>query len=193
MSTLGFVRHIPNALSLSRIIGSPLVLLPFIQNSPLMWLISSLSFVALSLTDFFDGWVARKYNVESNFGKFFDPAGDKILVLLSLVVLMHFKLLNPFILIILLSRDVIISSIRSFSASAGLILSARPLGKIKTILQMIGLPLLLAPTLWTNTTFFNQNNMGLMFVWSACILSLISLIDYALVLNTSLKSIDKKA
>jgi CDP-diacylglycerol--glycerol-3-phosphate 3-phosphatidyltransferase len=193
LSTAGFVKHIPNALSLSRIIGSPLVLLPFIQNSPLMWLISSVSFVVLSLTDFFDGWVARKYNVESNFGKFFDPAGDKILVLLSLVVLMHFKLLNPFILIILLSRDVIIGSIRSFSASAGLVLSARPLGKLKTVLQMIGLPLLLAPTLWTSSRFYSQNSLGLALVWSACGLSLISLIDYALVLNTSLKSIDKKA
>jgi len=193
LNNTGFVRHIPNALSLSRILGSPLVLLPFIQNSPAMWLISSISFVALSLTDFFDGWVARKYSVESNFGKFFDPAGDKILVLLSLVVLMHFKLLNPFILIILLSRDVIIGSIRSFSASAGLVLSARPLGKIKTVLQMIGLPLLLSPTLWKSSSFLSQNNLGLMLVWSACLLSLISLIDYALVLNTSLKSIDKKA
>lgn len=188
---MSFKHQLPTLLTLSRVVGAPILLLPFIKDSDPVWWFTTVSFIALSLTDYFDGMLARKYNVVSNFGKYFDPAGDKVLVLFSLVLLMHFKGLSPFIIMILLTRDVLIGSIRSFGASMGLVLQARSLGKFKTVLQMIGLPILMAPQILLLPLAFSQYRLGTAILWVACLISLISLIDYALVLYRSLKAVDK--
>ena len=190
---MSFKHQLPTILTLSRVVGAPFLLIPFLKDSDPIWWFTTLTFIALSLTDYFDGMLARKYNVVSNFGKYFDPAGDKVLVLFSLVLLMHFKGLSPFILMILLTRDVLIGSIRSFAASMGLVLQARSLGKLKTVLQMVGLPILMAPEILPLPMAFNQYRLGNVIVWGACLISVISLADYALVLYRSLKAVDKTA
>jgi CDP-diacylglycerol--glycerol-3-phosphate 3-phosphatidyltransferase len=190
---MSFKHQIPTILTLSRVIGAPILLLPFIKDNDAVWWFTTVAFILLSLTDYFDGMLARKYNVVSNFGKYFDPAGDKVLVLFSLVLLMHFKGLSPFIIMILLTRDVLIGSIRSFGASMGLVLQARSLGKFKTVLQMIGLPILMAPKFFPLPMAYGQYRVGTLVLWLACIISVVSLIDYALVLYSSLKAVDKTA
>ena len=136
-------------------------------------------FIGLSITDFFDGRLARKYNVESNFGKFFDPTGDKILVLFALVILTHFKAANPAFLLILLSRDILIGSLRSFAAAEGTVLAARPLGKFKTTCQMVAIPMMLAPGLFGWPWY----EWGSWIMWLACGVSIVSIIDYGLQLK----------
>lgn len=179
-------KKIPVALTMSRIFGAPLLLLPFIKDNAFVWSVVTFIFIILSVTDYFDGKLARKYNAVSNFGKYFDPTGDKILVLFALVILMHFKDLNPFFLILLLSRDIIIGSIRSYAASVGLVMDARALGKLKTTLQMISIPILLAPKL-IPIPLIGQHNLGIGVMWLACIISVVSLGDYALQLNKKVK------
>ena len=188
---MSFKHQLPTLLTLSRILGAPMLLFPFLKNNELVWWFTTFFFIALSITDYFDGALARKYNVVSNFGKYFDPAGDKVLVLFSLILLMHFRDLSPLIVIILLTRDTLIGSIRSFGASIGLVLQARSLGKFKTVLQMIGLPILMIPQIPSFPTAFNQYKLGTAILWLACFVSVVSLIDYALVLYRSLKAVDK--
>ncbi|MGH1468716.1 MAG: CDP-diacylglycerol--glycerol-3-phosphate 3-phosphatidyltransferase [Bdellovibrionales bacterium] len=171
------MKKLPFYLTLSRIVGAPALTLLFFTQEPWAWWTSAVIFGALSLTDYFDGKLARKYNVVSDFGKFFDPTGDKILVLFALVLLVHFKAAHPAFLLILLSRDIIIGSLRSFAAAKGLVLAARPLGKLKTALQMIAIPLMLLPEMPLPFSVFE---LGSWILWGACFISIISLLDYTL-------------
>lgn len=133
------------SLTLIRIVGAPLLLLPWWKDNDYVWAFVSVYFGLLSLTDYFDGMLARKHNMVSNFGKFLDPIGDKIVVLFGLVLLTVSKDLSPFFLLIFMSRDFIIGGLRSFAAAEGVIISARALGKSKAALQMVAIPLLLFP------------------------------------------------
>ncbi len=169
------MKNLPFYLTLSRIVGAPALTILFFYQEDWAWWLSSLVFTALSITDYFDGKLARKYNVVSDFGKFFDPTGDKILVLFALVVLVHLKNANPAFLLILLSRDILIGSLRSYAAAKGLVLAARPLGKLKTGLQMIAIPLMLLPNL---PLPFSPFVLGTWILWGACIISIVSLLDY---------------
>lgn len=173
------MEKLPFYLTLSRIVGAPLLLLVFFINTPTAWWFVFFIFIALSITDYFDGALARKYNVVSNFGKYFDPTGDKILVLFALVILVHFKGAHPAFLLILISRDIIIGSLRSYAAASGVVLAARPLGKIKTTLQMVAIPMMMAPGLFGLPWFL----MGTWILWGACLISIVSLIDYSLQLK----------
>lgn len=171
------MKKLPFYLTLSRIVGAPLLTFLFFYQEPWAWWVAAVIFIALSITDYFDGMLARKYDVVSNFGKYFDPTGDKILVLFALVILVHLKNANPAFLLILLSRDIIIGSLRSYAAAQGLVLAARPLGKLKTALQMIAIPLMLIPDLPTPMAPFV---LGSWILWGACIISIISLVDYTI-------------
>lgn len=174
------MKKLPFYLTLSRIVGAPLLVILFFNQEPWAWWFATFAFIALSITDYFDGHLARKYNVVSNFGKYFDPTGDKILVLFALVVLVQLKGASPWFLLILLSRDIIIGSIRSYAAADGIVLQARMLGKIKTALQMIAVPLMLAPDL---NLGFPVYTLGTSILWLACIISIVSLVDYMLMIK----------
>ena len=173
------MKNLPFYLTLSRIVCAPLLLIVFFSDASWAWWSTVVVFIALSITDYFDGHLARKYNVVSNFGKYFDPTGDKILVLFALIILVHFKGAHPAFLLILLSRDILIGSLRSYAAASGLVLAARPLGKIKTTLQMVAIPMMLAPGL-LNIPFYT---IGTWVLWAACFISIFSLIDYSLQLK----------
>lgn len=178
------MKKLPFYLTLSRIVGAPVLCILFYTQENWAWWFSALTFIALSLTDYFDGKLARKYNVVSDFGKFFDPTGDKVLVLFALVLLVHFKAASPFFLLILLSRDIIIGSLRSYAAARGIVLAARPLGKIKTTFQMIAIPLMLVPEPGLSSSLgISVFDLGSYILWGACIISIISLIDYSLQLK----------
>ena len=166
-------------LTLVRIIGAPLLLLPWVLDGEWVWVFVSLYFGALSLTDYFDGMLARKYNMVSNFGKFLDPIGDKVVVLFGLVLLTVSKELSPMYILVFMTRDFIIGGLRSFAAAEVVIISARALGKSKAALQMVALPLLLFPEnllpIDLPITFIGKS---VLFV--SLILSVVSAFDYFL-------------
>lgn len=134
-----------NGLTLSRIVLAPLILMPWYFSGLWTWYFASVIFTILSITDFVDGYLARKYNMTSDFGKLFDPIGDKVMVLFGMVILTVSKDVSPFFILIILSRDFLINGLRSYAASVGVVISARALGKYKAALQMIAIPLLLLP------------------------------------------------
>ena len=127
-------------------------------------------FIIASLTDMLDGKIARKYNLVTNFGKFMDPLADKLLVCSALICMIELRELPAWIIIII-SREFIISGFRLVASDNGVVIAASYWGKFKTTFQMIGVVLLIfnIPALSTLTTII---------VWIALALTVISLVDY---------------
>ena len=128
-------------------------------------------FIIASLTDMLDGKIARKYNLVTNFGKFMDPLADKLLVCSALICMIELRELPAWMVIIIISREVIISGFRLVASDNGVVIAASYWGKFKTTFQMIGVVLLIfnIPVLSTLTTII---------VWIALALTVISLVDY---------------
>ena len=128
-------------------------------------------FIIASLTDMLDGKIARKYNLITNFGKFMDPLADKLLVCSALICMIELRELPAWMVIIIISREFIISGFRLVASDNGVVIAASYWGKFKTTFQMIGVVLLIfnIPVLSTLTTII---------VWIALALTVISLVDY---------------
>ena len=128
-------------------------------------------FIIASLTDMLDGKIARKYNLVTNFGKFMDPLADKLLVCSALICMIELRELPAWMVIVIISREFIISGFRLVASDNGVVIAAGYWGKFKTTFQMIGVVLLIfnIPVLSTLTTII---------VWIALALTVISLVDY---------------
>lgn len=94
-------------------------------------------FIIASVTDFLDGYIARKYNMISNFGKFMDPLADKLLVCSALICLLALGRINVFLVLVIIARDFIISGFRLVASDKGVVIAANMWGKVKTTMQMI--------------------------------------------------------
>ncbi len=134
---------IPNLLTSIRIAAVPLILWLLYHDSLRMRLWAVAVYVLASVTDFFDGWVARRYNTISTTGKLLDPLADKFIVLLTLVVLVHGHEVQLLPVILILAREFYIFGIRGLAIEHGLLISAGWGGKWKTTFQMFAIPLLI--------------------------------------------------
>jgi len=158
-------------------------LIPYNGNDNLL-LLSGLLLTIASLTDWLDGYWARKYNAVSNLGRFMDPVADKILVIAVLIVFLTQGLLSPILVLILISRDILIGGIRSAAASEGLIISAGKTGKLKTALQMIAMIIIYARGIYPGFL-----DLGVYMLWGTVFLSLYSGYEYC---NSYLKNASVK-
>ena len=140
------------------------------QNQTLRY-VSAAIFIVASLTDMLDGKIARKYNLVTNFGKFMDPLADKLLVCSALICLIELGQLPSWMVIMIISREFIISGFRLVASDNGVVIAASYWGKFKTTFQMIAVVLLILqiPPLHIVTQIC---------VWIALILTVVSLIDY---------------
>lgn len=130
-------------------------------------------FIAASLTDFLDGYIARKNNLVTNFGKFMDPLADKLLVSAALIALAELGMLEGWIVIIIISREFIISGFRLIASDNGVVIAASYWGKFKTTFQMIMIVLLIL-----NLPLPYMNVINTVVVYISLALTVISLIDY---------------
>ncbi|MBQ7965283.1 MAG: CDP-diacylglycerol--glycerol-3-phosphate 3-phosphatidyltransferase [Ruminococcus sp.] len=131
--------NLPNKLTVLRIILVPFMVAAMLIPFPFHYLVAGLIFGAASLTDYFDGKIARERNLITNFGKFADPIADKILVVSALVCFLANGLCDPIIIIIVLFREFVVTSIRLSAASSGTVVAANMWGKVKTVTQMIAI------------------------------------------------------
>ena len=129
-------------------------------------------FIIASMTDFLDGYIARKNHLVTNFGKFMDPLADKLLVSAAMICLVSMDRLPAWMVIIIISREFAISGFRLIAADNGIVLAASWWGKFKTVSQMIMIILLIA-NLGGIFTILEQ-----IFMWVALILTVVSLADY---------------
>ena len=166
--------NLPNKLTVSRVILIPFLVFSLLyqggENQNLRYVAATI-FVIASLTDLLDGKIARKYNLVTNFGKFMDPLADKLLVCSALICLIELGQLPAWMVIIIISREFIISGFRLVASDNGIVIAASYWGKFKTTFQMIAVILLIVriPALALVTNFC---------VWIALALTVISLIDY---------------
>lgn len=166
--------NLPNKLTTARV-----VLIPFFvffllyqggENMTFRYLAAAI-FIVASLTDLLDGKIARKYNLVTNFGKFMDPLADKLLVCSALICLIELGQLPAWMVIIIISREFIISGFRLIASDNGIVIAASYWGKFKTTFQMIAVILLIVniPAL---------SVIADICVWIALALTIISLVDY---------------
>ena len=165
--------NLPNKLTVLRVIMVPFFvffMLTGVGGAANKW-IALIIFCVASLTDMLDGKIARKYNLVTNFGKFMDPLADKLLVCSALICMIELRELPAWMVIIIISREFIISGFRLVASDNGVVIAASYWGKFKTTFQMIGVVLLIfnIPALSTLTTII---------VWIALALTVISLVDY---------------
>ena len=187
--------NLPNKLTISRIIMSVIIIIlllfPFqmagIEFPQLFideklvvdskYLIAGILFILASLTDFLDGYIARKDNLVTDFGKLLDAIADKVLVNSVLIILASQGFIHPIIPVVIIVRDSIVNSIKMIAASRGKVVAAIKTGKVKTATLMVGIAL----TLFYNLPFELINlNVADFLLFVAAILSIISGIQYYL-------------
>ena len=179
------VMNLPNLLTLARIAAVPVVvvLLLFDSRAAGMWAASLFGLAAA--TDFIDGWLARKWQVETVLGKFLDPLADKLIVMAALIMLIPLERVPAWAVFIILAREMVITGLRSIASSEGIVIAASDLGKYKTIYQMVAIPGLMLH--YDFYWFFglewsifqvNMHNFGIFFFYIAFALTLWSGFDY---------------
>ena len=131
--------NLPNKLTVGRIILVPFFVVALLANFPLNNAVALIIFIAASLTDMFDGKIARKNGLVTDFGKFADPLADKILVLAALLCFVQLGICDCVAVIIVLFREFSVTSIRLIAASKGKVVAANMWGKAKTVSQMIAI------------------------------------------------------
>lgn len=166
----------PNKLTVARMIMVPFLVIFMLTG----WggeanrYISFGIFAVASITDWFDGYLARKNNLVTNFGKFMDPLADKLLVCSALICLIEMKRMEAWVVIVIIAREFIISGFRLIAAENGVVIAANYWGKFKTVSQMIMIILLILNLggIWSV--------IEKIFVWLSVALTVISLLTYIL-------------
>ncbi len=129
--------NLPNKLSILRVLLIPVIVL-LMSLTPAWCMYAAAScFIVAALTDFLDGYLARKNNWVTDFGKFIDPVADKLLVLSTFVMLIHQNLMPAWAVVIILARELSVDGLRLVAMTKNQVIAAGPLGKIKTFSQMI--------------------------------------------------------
>ena len=171
---------IPTLMTWARIVAIPLIVGVFYLplDMDMRNLIATVMFVVFALTDWLDGYLARKLNQTSSFGAFLDPVADKFLVCASLLVLVHMNRADVFVALIIIGREIAISALREWMAQIGASKSVavHMLGKLKTTVQMVAIPFLL----FDDSLFglIDTRWWGTLLIWVAALLTVWSMVYY---------------
>ena len=172
--------NLPTLLTWARILAIPLIVgIFYLELSPATQnLLATLLFVVTALTDWADGYLARKLNMTSSFGAFLDPVADKILVCATLLVLVKLGRLADFVALVIVGREIAISALREWMAQIGASRSVavHMLGKIKTTVQMLAIPFLLLDGLLFG--FIDTRLWGTLLIYIAAVLTIWSMVYY---------------
>ena len=179
------ILNIPNILTLMRIAAIPLlaVLLMSPSRSAGFW--AAALFAVASITDWLDGYLARRMGIVTIFGKFLDPIADKLIVMAALIMILPFDRVPAWMVLVILGREIIITGLRGIASSEGIVIHASDLGKFKTIFQIVAI---LGLVLHYDYHWFfgisneyltvNMHNIGMFFLWIATLLTIWSGADY---------------
>lgn len=162
--------NLPNFLTVLRIALIPLFVFIYSDPTPLRSFLATATFLIASLTDFLDGYLARKRGEITNFGKLMDPIADKLLIISALLLLVYFQKVPVWIAIILIGREMAVTGLRAVATLDGVIIPADKWGKYKMGAQITAAALLL----WDLAEPLNFHLLGTLFLWVALGLSLYS-------------------
>ena len=177
--------NLPNLLTLARVAAVPLIVIIMLSDTRDAGFWAAAIFGAAAVTDFIDGWLARKWGVVTVLGKFLDPLADKLIVMAALIMLIPFGRIPAWAVFLVLAREIIVTGLRSIASSEGIVIDASDLGKYKTIYQMVAIPGLLLhyDYYWffgvrSDLLHVNMHNFGMFFFVIALALTLWSGFDY---------------
>jgi CDP-diacylglycerol--glycerol-3-phosphate 3-phosphatidyltransferase len=173
--------NLPTLLTWARIVAIPLIVGVFYvqgMEAGTRNLVATVMFVVFAATDWADGYLARKLNQTSAFGAFLDPVADKFLVCASLLVLVHLERADVFVALIIIGREIAISSLREWMAIIGATKSVavHMVGKLKTTVQMVAIPFLLYDGVLFGVV--NTADWGLWLIWASAVLTVWSMVYY---------------
>lgn len=177
--------NLPNLLTLGRIACIPLLVALLLVEGRTSSFCAALIFSLAAITDWLDGYLARKWQVVTVLGKFLDPLADKLIVMAALIMLIPHGRVPAWAVFLLLAREIVITGLRSIAASEGIVIAASTLGKYKTILQMVAIIGLLLH--YDYYWFFglryawlhvSMHSFGLLYFYFALVLTLWSGGDY---------------
>ncbi len=187
------IDNLPNRITIFRVVLIPIILLSLYlnTNTPISSLnyIAAWTFVLASISDFFDGYYARKHKLITVFGSFLDPIADKFLVISSLIMLLALHRIHVLVVLILVMREMYITALRLLAMEKGLSVPVGTLGKWKTATQMVGIPFLMANDYPLG---INMPLIGNILLYLATIFSLYSALEYSLGFIKKIKKRKKK-
>jgi CDP-diacylglycerol--glycerol-3-phosphate 3-phosphatidyltransferase len=174
---------IPTIMTWARIVAIPFIVAVFylpdgLLSVPDKNLAATVMFVLFALTDWLDGYLARKLNQTSSFGAFLDPVADKFLVCACVLVLVHLQRTDVFVALIIIGREIAISALREWMAQIGASKSVavHMIGKLKTVAQMVAIPFLLFDGMLFG--LINTHACGVVLIWVASVLTVWSMVYY---------------
>jgi len=174
--------NLPNTITLMRISVVPFLFILLSDPGEFWSLVIAGLFVVASITDFFDGYIARKYHMITTMGKFLDPIADKIIVNTAMILMIPIGRIPAWIVAITIIRDLIVDVIRSIASSEGIYIQASILGKQKTVTQIIAVTALM---IHYSIFGINAHVVGTMVLYIALFLTIYSGIDYFIKLYKS--------
>ena len=172
---------IPTLMTWTRIVAIPLIVavyyIPGLSDATKN-LLATVMFVVFAITDWLDGFLARKLNQTSAFGAFLDPVADKFLVCAALLILVHMKRVHVLVALIIIGREIAISSLREWMAQigAGKSVAVHMIGKVKTTVQMVAIPFLLYDGVLLG--LLDTRVWGEVLIWAAAVLTIWSMVYY---------------
>lgn len=164
-------RDLPNILTMVRIAMVPVLMLLLYFPSRYVCLAAMLVFIAASLTDMADGYLARRYGSVTNLGKFLDPLADKLLIGAVLIMLVELNWAPGWVAILIISREMAVTGLRAIAADSGMVIAADSLGKVKTIVQIVALCPLILHYPWFG---LDPQPLGMVILYAALVLTLFS-------------------
>ncbi len=167
--------NIANQLTIVRIVAIPLYLLVLYINKDWSNVAATIIFILAGVSDFLDGYIARKYNMITDLGKILDPIADKILVAAALIALIDLDRLYWWIAVIMLARDFTMEALRNLAASKGIIIAAGIWGKLKTTFQMVAIGMISFKNVWLGINWYI---LGQVLMYIALVLSIYSAFVY---------------
>jgi len=170
-------KNIPNYLTILRIVAIPLIVMSFyFEDSKFAHRFGGIIFAAASLTDFFDGYLAMRYDIVSNLGKMLDPIADKVLVGCVLVLLVKAGRADEIPSLLILAREFVVAGLREFLAQVSVSVPVTRLAKIKTAIQMISMTMLIIGSVGSGVSWLDL--VGHIFLWISAFLTLVTGYSY---------------
>jgi CDP-diacylglycerol---glycerol-3-phosphate 3-phosphatidyltransferase len=166
-----FYKTLPNKLTIARIACVPVLLLLYPWGIAWLEVVAATVFAGAAITDYLDGYFARKYDAESDFGKLLDPVADKLLITTGILLLVESAKLYVAVGVVLIGRELIVSGLRLIAMKNGLDLQVKSFGKVKTAVQATGITCLMLPSPFLG---LQVRQFGYVAIWLAVLLSLYS-------------------
>src|SRR3954468_4772623 len=143
-----FPLNVPNALTLFRILLVPVLVVALLDTTPNGDLVAAIVFVVAAITDGLDGYIARSRKSVTTFGKVMDPIADKLLIAAALITLVSLERVEPWLAMVIIAREFAVSGLRVAAGQQGLVIPASPLGKLKTLFQIVAILAVIATDAW---------------------------------------------